>query len=277
MFDEKRVTQLARALRIRALEMAYSAGNDGSHLGGGLSAIEIFAVLYGAVLKYDVCDPCNLNRDRLIVSKGHCVLAYYSALEYAGFLSPDDIGSFEKNGSPFHGHATRDLEKGIEFSGGSLSMGLSFGVGVALACKMRGLSARVFTIVGDGECNEGLAWESLMAAANFKLSNLTVIVDCNGLQYDGRTVDIMNSDSLSEKYSSFGFRVSEVDGHDCVALYEVLQKSVVEDKPNAIIAHTIKGKGVSFMESRKEWHHSRLSQQQFELAMQEQGKTHDGN
>lgn len=259
--------QLAQKMRLRALEMAFASGKNGAHLGGGLSAIEIFASLYGAVLNYSVSNPFDENRDRLVVSKGHCVLAYYTALYNAGFMTDDDLKKFEVNGEHLHGHATRELQRGIEFSGGSLSMGMSFAVGEAFACKKKGLNSRVFVIVGDGECDEGLIWESAMAAANFQLSNLVVIVDQNKLQYDGPTTEIMNHISLAEKFSSFGFDVEEVDGHDCSQLINSLNKT--SDKPRCVIAKTIKGKGVSFMEDKKEWHHGSINQEQYELAIKE--------
>jgi transketolase len=267
--DEKRLTSLAHALRVRALKMAYECGNNGSHLGGGLSAIEIFAVLYGGILRYDTKNPLDIERDRLIVSKGHCVLAYYTALKEAGFFSEDDLKSFEVNGSGLHGHASRTPEKGIEFSGGSLGMGLSYAIGVALSGKIRKLPFNVYVIIGDGECNEGIIWESLMSAAHFNLTNLTVIVDNNKLQYDGAVTDIMNMGNLKNKFESFGFKVSDIDGHNIKELFDSF--STTRNKPHAILANTIKGKGVSFMENRKEWHHSRLSLEQYNTALAELG------
>jgi len=269
MEDINQLKILSSSLRRRALEIAFHARKHGAHLGGGLSAIEIFATIYGSILNYNSKSPLDENRDRLIVSKGHCVLAYYAALEYAGFLTKEDIESFETNGSPFHGHATRDLNHGIEFSGGSLSLGMSFSIGVAIALKKKKRNNRVYTIVGDGECDEGLVWEAAMSAANFKLDNFTLIVDANQLQYDGYTKDIMNQISLADKFRSFGFQSIEIDGHDCQEIYDAL-KIRATDKPVAVIAHTVKGKGVSFMENKKEWHHSSLSQEQYEQALREQ-------
>ncbi len=259
--------QLAKQMRLKALEMAFKSGKNGSHLGGGLSAVEILAVLYDAVMKYNAADPYDENRDRLILSKGHCVLAYYTALNYAGFLSDEELDTFETNGSHYHGHAPRDIEKGIDFSGGSLSMGMSFAVGQALGCKKKGLNNRVFTIVGDGECDEGLIWESAMSASNFKLNNLVVIIDCNKLQYDGPTSEVMNHYSLEEKFKSFGFDVLSVDGHNCDQLRNALLYQ--SDKPLCVVANTIKGKGVSFMEGNKEWHHHTLTGEQYEQALKE--------
>ena len=247
--------------------MALNCVKNGSHLGAGLSSVEIFAALYGGVLKYDLQNKEDENRDRLVVSKGHCVLSYYSALRQAGFLTDEDIASFETNGSHFHGHAMRNLEKGIEFSGGSLSMGMSFAVGQALACKKKGLTSRVFSIVGDGECDEGLIWEAAMSAANYGLNNFFLIVDRNKLQYDGPTAEVMNQIDLGDKFRAFGFDVRVVDGHDVDALAKAFRAP--SEKPVCVIADTIKGKGVSFMEGVKTWHHSVLTQEQYDQAVKE--------
>lgn len=261
------LNRLSTDLRLSALKMALDCGKNGSHIGPAFSSIEIFASLFGNILHYDSMNPYDENRDRLVVSKGHSVLAYYSILRYAGFLSDEDIESFETNGSHFHGHAMRDLEKGIEFSGGSLSMGMSFAVGLALSCKRKGLNSRVFCIIGDGECDEGLIWEAAMSAANFKLDNFTVIVDRNVLQYDGPTSSVMDLLDLNAKFKAFGFDVIEVNGHDCVALCDALSEKY--SKPICVIAHTVKGKGLSFAENNKEWHHHTLSYEQYEQAIKE--------
>lgn len=257
----------SKELRLSALKMAYDCGKNGSHVGPGLSSIEIMATLYGDVMKYDVNHPEDENRDRLVISKGHCVLAYYSALNKVGFLSDEDIASFETNGSHFHGHAMRNLENGIEFSGGSLSMGMTFAVGLALSCKRKGNTNRVFALVGDGECDEGLIWEAAMSASNYQLNNFTVIVDRNKLQYDGPTEKVMNQIDLAKKFEAFGLDVFVVDGHDCDALSKALKKT--SDKPTCVIADTIKGKGVSFIEGVKEWHHHTLSLEEYEQAVKE--------
>ena len=179
----------------------------------------------------------------------------------------EELDSFEVDGACLHGHAFRNVEKGIEFSGGSLSMGMSFAVGQALACKKKGLNNRVYTIVGDGECDEGLIWEAAMAASNFHLDNLTIIVDCNQMQYDGLTKDVMDNSSLAEKFAAFGFDTVEVDGHNCEELINNLL--VTSNRPRCVVAHTIKGKGVSFMEGNREWHHHTLSDQEYALARKE--------
>lgn len=284
--------QLSQQMRLLALKLAHDSGQNGAHLGGGLSAIEIMAALYGSVLRINPSNPTNEERDRLVVSKGHCVLAYYTALHLTGWMAREELDCFEscddslffdeklklegiegeqnvnnKTITHLHGHAMRDLQHGIEFSGGSLSMGMSFAVGEALACKMKGLSSRVYVLVGDGECDEGLIWEAAMSAANFGLNNLTVIVDQNQLQYDGRTTEVMNQFSLADKFRAFGFETIEVDGHDTRVLCK--QLPIETNKPRCVIAKTIKGKGVRFMEGVKEWHHSTLSDAQYEQAIQE--------
>ncbi|MEO8173147.1 MAG: transketolase [Sediminibacterium sp.] len=265
----EKVTLMAHRMRRRSLKMALDCDRNGSHLGAALSTIEIFASLYGQVLKFNVNDPLDQNRDRLVVSKGHCVLAYYTALNEVGFLSDADLESFEKNGSRLHGHATRDLATGIEFSGGSLGMGLSYAVGVAVAGKANHLSYHVYALIGDGECNEGIVWESFMAASHYGLDNLTVIVDDNKLQYDGESTKVMNMGSLRKKFEAFGFYTHDIDGHNVEQVIHALTDHEA-GKPTIIIANTIKGKGVSFMEGKKEWHHSRLSPEQYEIAIAEQ-------
>jgi transketolase len=264
-----RIKAFAQRMRNRSLKMALDCDRNGSHLGAALSTIEIFASLYGKVLQFNTKDPSDVNRDRLIVSKGHCVLAYYTALTEVGFLTEADLESFEKNGSRLHGHATRDLTTGVEFSGGSLGMGFSYGVGVAIAGKSNNLPYHVYVIIGDGECNEGIVWESCMAASHYKLDNLTLIVDDNKLQYDGESSKVMNMGSLQKKFEAFGFHAHDIDGHDVEQVIKALTDKT-PGKPTVVIANTIKGKGVSFMEGKKEWHHSRLSPEQYEIAMSEQ-------
>lgn len=269
--DQAKVAQMqdrCRQLRLKCLKMAFAVGRNGSHLGAGLSSIEIFVALYSGILRRSRVEP--RIRDRLIMSRGHSVLPYYAILQEEGFIRQSEIDLFEVNGSDLHGHATRDLQRGIEFSGGSLGMGATYSVGVALAGKLAASSFRVFTILGDGECDEGVVWESMMAASHLGLSNLTFIVDKNGLQYDGPPDEVMGLGDLVGKFMSFGFECLNVDGHDVGALYEAMcfqHKS----KPTAIIAKTVKGKGVSFMENRREWHHAVLTRPQYEAAIAEIG------
>ena len=252
-------------IRKRILELAFNAGSNGSHLGGSLSAVEILNTLYNSGIN---TNPNDESRDRVILSKGHSALALYCVLESKGILTKEDAGTFEQNGTVLFAHAKRNVQKGIEFSGGSLSLGISFAVGVALACKGKGLSNRIFVLLGDGECDEGLVWESVMSAVNYKLDNLVFIVDCNGLQSDGYTKDIMDHSPLEDKFTGFGCEVLSVDGHS-VAELEKAYAVHPEKKPMAIVAHTVKGKGVSFMENIQNWHHGTLSQTQFQQAMEE--------
>ncbi len=268
-FNLEELETLSAKIRNRSLRMALNVGKNGSHLGAGLSLVEVFATLYGAVLNFDPNNPTDENRDRLIISKGHCVLSYYSILNEFGYINDEELSKFETNGAILHGHATRNLDLGIEFSGGSLGLGLSFAIGVALAGKINKKDHSVYAIIGDGECNEGIVWESFMSASHFKLDNLIVIIDHNKLQYDGNLDTVMDMGSLAKKLEVFGFNTIEVDGHNVKQLYDGF-KSKVKEKPMAIIANTVKGKGVSFMENKKEWHHSVLSLEQFELAMSEQ-------
>lgn len=250
-------------MRRRILNLALKAGSSGAHLGGALSLVEILATLYH-VAKVSNDD----NRDRIILSKGHGALALYTALEKHGIISSEVVDTFETNGTHLYAHASRDISKGIEFSGGSLGLGISFSVGVALACKEKNLNNRIFVIVGDGECNEGLFWESIMAINQFKLNNITIIIDNNGLQADGPTNEIIDLSPMADKLNAFGFDAISVDGHDVQAIFEALSREK-SDKPQAIVANTIKGKGVSFMENSAAWHHGVLNQKKYDKAIEE--------
>jgi len=262
------LASFALKTRRRVLELGLLAGKNGAHLGSGMSIVDILTVLYGGVLAVSKEKLNTPERDRFILSKGHAAVALYAVLEQKGFLSEQETSTFECNGTNYFAHAHRDLSRGIEFSGGSLSLGLSFGVGVALSCKRAGLNNRIVVLVGDGECDEGLVWESAMAAKNFLLSNLTIIVDCNGLQSDGKKSEIMNHFSIADKFRAFGFEVSEIDGHQHDAI-ETALRIRHESRPTAIIASTVKGKGVSFMENNPDWHHGILTQILFDKAMSE--------
>lgn len=258
----------AKEMRKDVLRMSLKAGNAGAHIGGSLSMIEIMAVLYLAVLKLNPADPLWEGRDRFILSKGHCVLAQYAALKQRGILTENDLRTFEEPDSSLCSHATLCPEKGIEVSTGSLGQGLSMGIGMALSLKRKqNKEARVFVLLGDGECDEGSVWEAAMAAAHFNLNNLVAIVDKNEMQLDGKTHEVMGLGNLKEKWTAFGWNAVERDGHNIAALNEALDTST--DRPLALIAHTIKGKGVSFMENLAQWHHGRLGQKQFDLAMAE--------
>lgn len=263
---------MSKRMRIKALEMAYLAGKNGAHLGGSLSSIEILAVLYGAVARFDNKNPNWDDRDRILISKAHCVLAYYTALYEVGFLTDNDLDSFEKNGSDFVGHPIRNVCKGIEYAGGSLGMALSVAAGMALYAKNIESSRRVFVLVGDGECEEGAIWEAVLFAANYKLSNLVMIIDNNHLQYDGTVDDVAGLNDIATKLEAFDWEVRQVDGHDVFQLEQAF-KELGKEKPIAVVADTVKGKGVSFMENDLKWHHSELKKELYDKAIAElQGK-----
>ncbi len=253
-----------KQIRKRILELAYKVKSSGSHLGGSLSSVEILCALYNLIN----FNPGSRERDRVIISKGHAALALFCILEWKGLLKKEELDSFEQDGTCFFAHAKRNTDKGLEFSGGSLSLGASYAVGVALACKSNGLKNHIYVLLGDGECDEGLVWEAVMSASHYKLNNITFIVDNNGLQSDGLVTDVMNSGSLEEKFNAFGCFSQSVDGHNYDALVAAINnKSLC--CPNAIVAHTIKGKGVSFMEQAQQWHHGILNEEQYIQALNE--------
>lgn len=255
--------QAARTIRMDILRMGYMVGSNGAHFGSGLSLVEIMAVLYKAVLRVNPSDPRWAGRDRFILSKGHGAMAYYAALKQAGFVTDEELMTFKSNHTFLYGHPSMNIDKGIEFSSGSLGLGLALGVGTALGLRKRGNSqARVFVVMGDGECGEGSVWESAASAAHFGLTNIVAIIDKNGLQYDGPTQNILNMDSLIEKWESFGWQTRSVDGHNTAELLAAFESA--GNRPMAIIANTIKGKGVPFMENNPAWHHNRLTKAQFE-------------
>lgn len=261
-------TIIPNNIRKRILELAFLAGKSGAHIGGSMSLVEILAVLYNNVLK-DISDSAKESRDRLILSKGHGALALYCVLERRGLINKNELNTFESNGTKYFAHAKRNIKEGLEFSGGSLSLGLSFAVGVALSCKSRRLDNNIYVILGDGECNEGLIWESLMSISNYNLSNITIIIDKNGLQSDGQTNDIMNIGNLKDKLEAFGFYTQEVDGHNINAL-ELAFNSRKLTIPNAIIANTIKGRGISFIEKDvRGCHHSILTEDLYNKALKD--------
>lgn len=257
-------------MKLKALDMSLST-SFGAHIGGGFSAMEIMRCLYEVA---NIPSMHDEHRDRIILSKGHGVLALYTALWKKGFVTEDELATFETNGTNFHGHANRNLEKGIEFSGGSLGLGISYAVGVAKACKMKGIDNRIYVILGDGEMDEGIVWESLMSIVNFGLNNVTVIVDRNQYQLDGPTNEIMNLLSVEDKLKAFGYDVETVDGHSIPDLLNVLGKT--SDKPRAIIANTVKANGISFLENNKVSHQCVLPRKKYELAVEEIKKAYDG-
>lgn len=259
-----RIQQLADSVRHDILLLTLNAGVNGGHIGGALSSADILAVLYGEVLRISSKEPEHPLRDRFLLSKGHIALAHYAVLAECGFISKEDMLTFEESGSEFPTHAVMNQQKGIEISGGSLGYGLSIGVGCALAAKKKGENYRTFVLLGDGECNEGTVWEAAMSAAKFKLDNLTVIIDVNEQQLDGYTANIMPIYNLPMVFEGFGFHVIEVDGNDIEQLLNAFNE-VIENSPKVIIAHTIKSKGVKSIEGQEGWHHARITKEQYDM------------
>ena len=267
MKNREELEALARRIRLDVAKMTHQSGLKGAHLGGSMSVADILAVLYGNILKYDPANPDNPERDRLIISKAHAAVALYAALHQAGFLSDEEIGHALQGNSPFFEHPKKSPEHGIEFSGGSLGQGLSLGMGTALGLKKKGVSARVFVILGDGECDEGQVWEAAAAVTHFGLDNVTVIVDDNGLQFDGRKEDILKPGDPAARWASLGYDVRTVDGHNVEELQEALLAE--SDKPKVIIAKTVKGKGVHFAENDVTWHTGRLTDELYQEAIRD--------
>lgn len=255
-------------MRRQILEMTYHAISTGAHIGGSLSMVEIMSVLYLGVLRYDATDLKNPVRDRFILSKGHGAMCMYAAMNQAGILTEEELATFKTDDAVFSGHPSMNRDRMIEFSSGSLGQGLSLGVGVCLGLKRaHNEIPRVYVLLGDGECNEGSVWEAAMAASHYKLDNLIAVIDKNQLQYDGETEAVMDMDPMAEKWRAFGWDVIQVDGHDVKALYDAFQQE--REKPLAVIADTIKGKGVSFMEGNALWHNNRLTERQYQQALDE--------
>ena len=267
MKNREELEALARRIRLDVAKMTHQSGLKGAHLGGSMSVADILAVLYGNILKYDPANPDDPERDRLIISKAHAAVALYAALHQAGFLSDEEIGHALQGNSPFFEHPKKSPEHGIEFSGGSLGQGLSLGMGTALGLKKKGVSARVFVILGDGECDEGQVWEAAAAVTHFGLDNVTVIVDDNGLQFDGRKEDILKPGDPAARWASLGYVVRTVDGHNVEELQEALLAE--SDKPKVIIAKTVKGKGVHFAENDVTWHTGRLTDELYQEAIRD--------
>ena len=256
-------------VRKNILEMAVSAGAASSHFGGALSIAEIVSTLFSYQMKIDKNNPNWDERDRFILSKGHACLAYYAALCEIGYISKEELKTFEKNDSNLLGHPVINRKLGIDFSNGSLGMGLSLGIGVAIASKKKRKKFNVYVVIGDGECNEGSVWEAAMSAPNFKLDNLYAIIDRNNFQQTGSNNEIMSVESLRDKWSSFGWYTAELDGHNIEALCNFFDKSSQINKPKAIIANTTKGKGFSFSENNNDWHHSILTKSFYDKAIKE--------
>jgi len=265
----RRADLLARTAQdLRATIVRTVAGAGIGHLGGDLSVIDILTTLYFGVLRVRPDEPGWADRDRLILSKGHSAVSLYAVLARAGFMPEGLLQQFACPLSPLGAHPNRRKVPGVEANTGALGHGLPFGVGCALAARMDGSSRRVFVVLGDGELQEGSNWEAAMLAGHRRLVQLTAVVDRNGLQQGARTEDTNRLEPLADKWRSFGWEVEKVDGHDHGALLAVLTRSPA-DRPRCVLARTVKGKGVSFMEGRAEWHHRVPVLAQVEAALKE--------
>lgn len=281
-FDERELSLKSITMRRDIVTEVHTAGSG--HPGGALSATDLFVVLYNCILRHDSDNPIWADRDRFILSKAHISPGYYSILARTGYFSPNELTSFRSFGHFLQGHPKMDLEHGIEIGGGSLGQNLSVAVGTALGLKKRGIPSRVFDMSSEGELQEGSMWESIMAASQFKLNNLCCIVDYNRLQIDGKTEDVMEVAPLDKKFESFNWNAIYLEnGHDIKAIYEAFKKfnllshgkpvpdmpNLDPTKPTAIIARTVKGKGVSFMEENAAWHGRAPNNDEFALALKE--------
>ena len=251
---ELEVAELARRIRVHCVRMTASA--NASHVGSALSTADLLAVLYGRMLRYDPLRPDWPERDRFILSKGHGCTALYAALAEAGYFPLDRLETFYADGSPLAGHATHKDMPGVEVSTGSLGHGLPLATGMALAGRRDGEHHRVFCMLSDGECNEGSTWEPALFAPHHRLDNLVVIVDYNKIQSLGRVEDVIDLAPLAEKWRAFGWATEELDGHDLAAIESTLERVPFEPgKPSCLVAHTVKGKGVGYMEDKLLWHY----------------------
>ncbi len=265
------IENMALEMRRKILDISFECGHS-THIGGALSMVEVMSVLYGQVLKFDPSNPRWPDRDRFILSKGHGVLGYYPALLMAGIISEEIFSTFLQDGTDLIAHPVMNMDLGIESSNGSLGQGLSMAVGIALAAKKQNKDYKTYTLISDGGANEGSIWEAAMLAAHLKLGNLTMIVDYNRMQNDGSGKDIIDVENMSERFKAFGWHIIDVDGHDVDQILDALQDGSEVDTPKAIIAHTVKGKGVPFMENQKDWHHNRLTKVNYDLALETLGK-----
>jgi transketolase len=258
-----------KSINYRKKILQYIVGANAGHTGGSLSCTDILNVLYNEVLNVSPENFSSPDRDRYIQSKGHCVEALFVVLADQGFFPEEDLNTLCKYKSHYIGHPTKKV-KGVEQNTGALGHGLPISVGTALAAKMDKRDYRVFTLLGDGELPEGSNWEAALSAAHYKLDNLCAIVDKNSLQITAPTADVMSTDPLDKKWEAFGWAVKEVNGNDVDELKKVFDSLPFEKgKPSVIIAHTTKGKGVSYMENQLKWHHGVPNKEEYELAIQE--------
>lgn len=266
--DTKQLALTAAKARLLGLDMVYGAASG--HLGGSFSAMDLLTVLYQNVMQVDPADPSDPDRDRFVLSKGHCTPALYPTLALRGYFPTEELKLFRSVNGHMSGHAEMHHVKGVDMSTGSLGQGISAAVGMALAGKLDRKNYRVYTLLGDGEIEEGQVWEAAMSAAKFHLDNLCAIVDVNGLQIDGATADVMPSEPLDKKWEAFGWHVISCDGHDYQAIEAAFEQArAVKGQPIVLLARTVKGRGVSFMENNAGWHGKAPNAEQYEQAKAE--------
>lgn len=263
------IEEKASAMRRDCIEMGYAAGSHGAHFGPALSSIEIIASLFFRIMNHDPKNPCMAERDRFVLSKGHACLSYYAALVESGYISKEQMLTFKSDNSILSGHPSCYMEYGLEVATGSLGNGFAIACGMAKAAKIKGDKHKVYCVVGDGECDEGIIWEAAMNASKNKLDNIVAIVDRNGVQLAGKTHEIMDL-NLEAIWKAFGWEVRIVEkGNDVSEILGALEdvKNSQRGKPHLIIAHTVKGKGVSYMENNLGWHAAPINKEQYETAM----------
>ncbi|MDR1710235.1 MAG: transketolase [Candidatus Accumulibacter sp.] len=265
--DIPELQEMARTIRADIVKMIHAAGSG--HPGGSLSATEVVTALYFNVLNLDPKQPKWPDRDRFILSKGHCCPVLYACLARRGYFDVAELATLRKFGSKLQGHPDMNKCPGVEISTGSLGNGLGAGVGMAMAAKVRKQTHKVFVLLGDGECQEGSVWEAAMCAAHHRLANLIAIVDVNRMQILDTTENVMNIEPLADKWRAFGWKVLETDGHDMNEVVATLEAARRADGPAAILAHTVKGKGVSFMENVVKWHGAAPGDKELEQALSE--------
>ena len=266
--DISQLERIANDIRINIVKMIYNAGSG--HPGGSLSCADILTVLYFNQMNINPNNPKADGRDRFVLSKGHCVPALYSTLAKRGYFDESELETLRKMDSNLQGHPDMNKVSGIDMTTGSLGQGLSVANGMALASKMDSKGYRVYCLLGDGEIEEGQVWEAAMTASKYKLDNLCVIIDNNNLQIDGKITDVKGLNKIEEKFESFGFKVIPVDGNNIEQLIDAFDRAkMTKGMPTAIVAKTVKGKGVSFMEDKAEWHGMAPNQEQSDLAIEE--------
>lgn len=268
MKTKEELISIAKHVRIQILKQVYQA--QSGHPGGTLGCADILCALYFNEMDITKENVSSLERDRFVLSKGHCSPALYAVLAEKGILREEELLTFRQIGSSLQGHPNKNETPGVDMSTGSLGQGIAAACGMAIANKLSNNTHRIYTLLGDGECEEGEVWEAAMAAHHYQLDNLCAIVDLNGLQIDGYTKDVIDPNPIPDKFASFGWHVVEVDGHDFDQLQNAFQEArSTEGVPTVIVAKTTKGKGVSFMEDQAEWHGKAPNQEQFEQALLE--------